>query len=534
MEDTTTILKKPLNDDCKPFWNPTYDELTTKLLSPIEIDPEIILIKRSDVEKPFTYKTRINVQDKILDKTYFQLNESVIVEKWQDEVTKDNLLKSLKIKLKINAKQRQIFNEWFNTSNYVYNKTISCIKDGESINFMNLRNKLVTANTKKNNIEYVTLENNMKLYKEEKKNQQKMLLKIPKNDIVSITAVSLLIQTAEEKYQEEKEKLKVIRKSLKSSKNEGIREWETETPKEIRAGAVNDVCKAYKTAKTNLKLGHIKKFTLGFRKKKDENKCLLLPHSFIKNNNGKLIVAPTLLKDESTISMGKKTIKKHKNLVIEHDCRLVKQKNVFWVIIPIPAEITEKKPPINYCGIDPGVKTFMTSFGNNGCIEYKHNEKTLHKLNKKISYLTDQRRTDRGRVRKKKINRLEIRKANLVDELHWRTINRLLKVNDFIFYGDIKSHGIVKNGNNSNLNTDMNNLKFFKFKQRLLFKSIERGKKVYETKEHFTTKTCSFCGKQNTPGLSRVYECENCKKNIGRDVNAAKNILMKGILTHLF
>ena len=31
----------------------------------------------------------------------------------------------------------------------------------------------------------------------------------------------------------------------------------------------------------------------------------------------------------------------------------------------------------------------MTCFGNNGCIEYKHNEKTLHKLNKKIGYLTD-------------------------------------------------------------------------------------------------------------------------------------------------
>jgi putative transposase len=121
-----------------------------------------------------------------------------------------------------------------------------------------------------------------------------------------------------------------------------------------------------------------------------------------------------------------------------------------------------------------------------------------------------------------------------VDELHWRTINRLLKMNDFIFYGDIKSHGIVKNGNNSNLNTDVNNLKFFKFKQRLLFKAIERGKKVYETKEHFTTQTCSFCGSMYRPGLSRVYECKNCEKNIGRDVNAAKNILMKGILTHLF
>ena len=40
MEDTTTILK-PKKKDFIPFWNPSYDELTTKLLSPIEIDPEI-------------------------------------------------------------------------------------------------------------------------------------------------------------------------------------------------------------------------------------------------------------------------------------------------------------------------------------------------------------------------------------------------------------------------------------------------------------------------------------------------------------
>jgi transposase len=57
--------------------------------------------------------------------------------------------------------------------------------------------------------------------------------------------------------------------------------------------------------------------------------------------------------------------------------------------------------------------------------------------------------------------------------------------------------------------------------------------KVYETKEYYTTKTYSFCSSMNTPGLSRVYECKNCKKNIERDVNEAKNILMKGIVTHL-
>ena len=50
----------------------------------------------------------------------------------------------------------------------------------------------------------------------------------------------------------------------------------------------------------------------------------------------------------------------------------------------------------------------------------------------------------------------------------------------------------------------------------------------------YTTQTCSFCGSMYKPGLSRVYHCRNCEKSIGRDVNAAKNILMKGIQVCLY
>ena len=529
----TQILLKELTiktNEFKPFWNPSYDELTKHLLLPRIIDPKIIVIHKKGTNKRFLTANKIRVQDEEMDKTYFKLSQSTVVDKWRNEVVGENMLKTLKIRLKVNAEQRKTFNEWFNTSNYVYNRTVSCINDGEDIHFNDLRDKLVTENTKKNNTEYVTLANNIKLYREEKRKQQNLLKKIPKTET---TAINLLIQSAEEKYQKEKEKLNTIKKSLKSSKNENIREWETNTPKEIRAGAVNDVCKAYKTAFANLKLGHIKHFRLGFRKKNESNKCLLLPKSSIANNGGILTIAKTFLKS-SKISMGKKTIKKHRNLVIEHDCRLVKQKNEYWLFVPVPVVAAEKKEPLNYCGIDPGVKTFMTCFGNNGCIEYKYKEGVLQKLDKKINYLTDRRRTDRGRVRKKKINKLEKRKESLVDELHWKTINNLLKMNDFIFYGDIKSHNIVKNGKNHTLNTDMNNLKFFKFKQRLLFKSIEKGKKVFEVNEQYTTQTCSFCGSMYRPGLSRVYECKNCEKHIGRDVNASKNILMKGIRTCLY
>ena len=83
------------------------------------------------------------------------------------------------------------------------------------------------------------------------------------------------------------------------------------------------------------------------------------------------------------------------------------------------------------------------------------------------------------------------------------------------------------------MNKNTNNLKFFTFKQRLLFKALERHKKVFEINECYTTKTCSFCGIINEPGISKVYECKSCLKKVGRDINASKNILMKGIITFL-
>lgn len=84
----------------------------------------------------------------------------------------------------------------------------------------------------------------------------------------------------------------------------------------------------------------------------------------------------------------------------------------------------------------------------------------------------------------------------------------------------------------------MNDLKFYLFKTRLMFKAEERGKKVFIINESYTSKTCSSCGYQYDIEKSKIYECKNnncSSKNhiIDRDMNAAKNILMKGIILNL-
>ena len=51
-------------------------------------------------------------------------------------------------------------------------------------------------------------------------------------------------------------------KYVTSKNNSLVSEWELETPKDIRAEAINDMTKAFKTAMSNLKNNNIEKFNL--------------------------------------------------------------------------------------------------------------------------------------------------------------------------------------------------------------------------------------------------------------------------------
>lgn len=504
---------------CKPFWTPAYKKLSEKLSLPTKIDfPDLVsnLLKVSlqkPVEKlPYSMMTDTKALNKNLQKTYYQLSTSTVVNKWENEVTEQIKLKSLKIQLKPTLQQKKILNEWIKTSNYVYNKGIACINNGDKINLISLRDKCVTNNTKKNDNNYQILTNNIKFLnkqiKENKDSTHPHILKLLTNAL---------------NINKDKHKL------IKFENNNYVKEWETNTPKAIRSGAIEDICKAYKTGFSNLKSGNIHHFRLGFRKMLKCKKSFSLPSSLVTNNNGILKISPGKLEDP-LFKMGKKTLKKHKNIEIKNDCRIVYYRNKYWIHVPVPTNFNKNKiSPSNYCGIDPGVRTFLTTFGNNGVVEYDQNKLLLKKLNDKIDLLNSKR------IRKHNKFKVEERKENLINELHWKSINDILKRNDYVFYGDIKSHDIVKRSNNRFLNRDINDLKFYKFKERLIYKANILNKQVYNVNESHTTMTCSSCGNLNNVGKREIYKCESneCNKILLRDVSAAKNILMKGILNNL-
>ena len=67
----------------------------------------------------------------------------------------------------------------------------------------------------------------------------------------------------------------------------------------------------------------------------------------------------------------------------------------------------------------------------------------------------------------------------------------------------------------------------FTFSHILENKCNEFGKKLYYVDESYTSKTCGSCGSIYDVKLSRVYSCNMCLQQYDRDMNAARNILIK-------
>lgn len=418
----------------------------------------------------------------------------------------------------MNPAQRKIIDEWINTSRAIYNKTLKDIKNGTKINFIQLRDKFVTYETKKTDGKYIKYSEKITKYKKKLKNLK------DEEDIIKI----------KKKIERNTEKFKEAKKNMNSIINNNIAAWELKTPKETRAAAVNDVCKAYKTAFTNFKNGNIKYFEIKYKKKKEKQQTILLQKNMIKNNNGILEITPEYFnKGDSLFKMGKRTKKKYKDLKIEHDVRLTRENDKYWLSIPIDINLKEREmiKEFNYCGIDPGIRTFMTVADVNGYSEYKQKQKRIEEINNKKEEILKQRINNKRRV----LLRLEAKKLNLVNEIHWKTINDIIQKYDVIYYGDIKSHNITNGGKNPKLNQAFNDLKFYQFKRRLEYKCNINNKLFKEVNEAYTTKTCSCCGEIYNIEAEKIYKCENkkCKMILDRDVNSGRNILMKGLVTHL-
>lgn len=68
----------------------------------------------------------------------------------------------------------------------------------------------------------------------------------------------------------------------------------------------------------------------------------------------------------------------------------------------------------------------------------------------------------------------------------------------------------------------------YKFKQRLIWKCNLTGTNLKIVNESYTSKTCTGCGWINKDlGNKNIFKCLKCNLKIDRDINGARNILIK-------
>ena len=119
------------------------------------------------------------------------------------------------------------------------------------------------------------------------------------------------------------------------------------------------------------------------------------------------------------------------------------------------------------------------------------------------------------------------------DELHKIAkdiVDEAEKHDAIIAIGDLKGIRNNSKGKGRRANRKVNSMPFYKLKEYIKYKALERGIVVVEVPEYNTSKQCSRCGSMRTERpFQGVFICKDCGYQVNADVNGAKNILKRAM-----
>lgn len=179
-------------------------------------------------------------------------------------------------------------------------------------------------------------------------------------------------------------------------------------------------------------------------------------------------------------------------------------------------------------GLDFGLKTFITGSDGSTYDSPKFHKKSLKeeaKLNRKIQK-NKKGSKDREKY-KRAMSKHKRRVSNRRKDSNHKLSRKIINSYDVICIENIKINDL--NSKISNINRAYRDVAFCQFQNFLTYKAEDAGKILVKVDPHNTTKECYECGKLIDKTLKeRVHKC-SCGNIEDRDVNAAKNILRRGL-----
>ena len=193
--------------------------------------------------------------------------------------------------------------------------------------------------------------------------------------------------------------------------------------------------------------------------------------------------------------------------------------------------IDERSIRLPKAGLDAGLKNLYTD--SNG--ETVANPRTLVKHEKKIKRL--QRRLSRKKKGSKNSEKARIRLArehekvtDIRNDFQHKVTHRLASENQVVCIEDLNVKGMIRN---HRLAKSISDASWSGFYRKLEYKMEDHGGTLVRVPRTYpSSQLCSCCGYQNREVMDlsiRAWRCPECGAEHDRDVNAAVNILRKGM-----
>lgn len=235
---------------------------------------------------------------------------------------------------------------------------------------------------------------------------------------------------------------------------------------------------------------------------------------------------------------------------IKKQARLVREYGRYFLIVKKSIAIAAAKIQGNAVGIDPGVRTFATTYAPEQAnkLGESFSWKILRPLGIKLDKLYSKRaklfqrwktlpnqlREDLLRCCERRINKLRQRRQDLIGDLHRRICYWLVTNYDFIFLPTFEVKQMTcreKRKIGSRTVRAMMDLCHYKFKQMLAWMCRKYGKTLIAVNESYTTRTQSWDGKQQE--VNQTNSISDDSMIVDRDINGARGIFLRAITREL-
>ena len=203
----------------------------------------------------------------------------------------------------------------------------------------------------------------------------------------------------------------------------------------------------------------------------------------------------------------------------------------YYISFLVETEIKQPKESDKTIGLDLGIKHLAADSNGKKYINHKYLTKSQSKLAK------EQRKLAKTEIGSNNHNKQRIKVARLFrhirnqrnDYLH-KLSKKIIDENQVICLEDLKIKNLAKN---RKLTRNIMDASWYKLVSYLTYKAEWYGRTIIKVPSNYpSSQLCSACGEKNQiiKDLNvRKWVCFNCGVIHDRDINAAKNILSKGI-----